>query len=113
MAVEHERGTPKRRKILFRYPGERKWERENMLLFISRGDFGSGPNRINYSRFNENFSKYSSARVIYIFRRCFVKYRMQHTQKRPRMYICKSATGKVVELVGKVPFSLSRNGFWA
>lgn len=54
---------------------------ERMLLFISRGDFGNGSNRINYSGFNENFSAYSSVRLIYIFRRCLVKYGMQHTQE--------------------------------
>lgn len=54
---------------------------EGMLLFISPGDFGSGPNRINYSGFNENFPAYSSVRVICIFRHCLVKYEMQHTQE--------------------------------
>lgn len=60
---------------------KRRGREERMLLFISRGDFDSGPNRINYSGFNENFPAYSSVRVICIFRRCLVKYGMQHTQE--------------------------------
>lgn len=82
--VARKRGTPKRHKILFRYPGEGGAGGElgeGTLLFISWGDFGGGSNGINYSGFNENFPAYSSIRVICISRRCLVKYGMQHTQE--------------------------------
>lgn len=83
-----------------------------MLLFISRGDFGNGPNRINYSGFNENFPAYSSVRVIYIFRRCLVKYGMQHTQE-PQgcTYVNRQREG--CRVCGEGPPSRARNGFRA